>query len=133
MVAMAHPDIEPMVESVKECAGTVYIDGGRAIFTGYPAFEIPAEDICEELQPIADSEHGDAKVKDPRINPGMAFFEYRGRPSGKDNRLGRKGAQIGARYIMGEDLTIHTALPDATGDKLGVLGTEVEDCYKLTH
>jgi hypothetical protein len=133
MVAMAHPDIELMVKSVKESAGTVYLDGGRAIFAGYPTFKFSAECIREKLQPIANSEHRDAKFKDPRINPGMAFFEYRGRSSGKDNRLGRKGAQIGARYIVGEDLAIHTALPDATGDKLGVLGTEVKDCYKLTH
>jgi hypothetical protein len=133
MVAMAHPDIEPMVESVKESAGTVYLDGGRAIFAGHPTFKFSAEYISQKLQTIANSEHGDAKFKNLRINPGMAFFEHRGRSSGKDNRLGRQGAHIGAGYIMGEDLTIHAALPNATGDKLGVLGTEVEYCYKLTH
>jgi hypothetical protein len=63
----------------------------------------------------------------------MTLFEDRCGTPGKDYGLGSQGPQFRCREIMRDDLAVYPAFADAAGDELGVLGTEIEDCYEFTH
>ncbi len=49
------------------------------------------------------------------------------RTAGENHPIGIEGADIGLFHVVGVQLAVDSGLAHAAGDKLGVLGTEIED------
>ncbi len=129
-VAVAHPDGERTGKSVEEEGLVDDIDLGVAVLAGGRGFDLAAEVVHDELQPVADAEDGDAEREHGGIGGGSIGVIDRARAAGEDDAQRIERAELIERRGAGKHDGEDVELADAARDELGVLRTEVEndDC-----
>ena len=88
----------------------------------YPAAQLE----CEELHPVADAEHRDPEIEEPRIQPWRLVGVYRGGAARQDQALGPPPRDLLDRHVVREQLGEHAGLAHPPRDQLRVLPPVVE-------
>ena len=139
LVAVGHPDVEVLAHRhvPERPDGLGHFDAGRAVLAVGGPIDGAAQQLGHELQAVADAEHRDAELEDPRVHHGRAGLLDARRPTGEHDALRREGADLGERHRAGVDLAVDVQLANPAGDELGVLGAEVQDedffCVDVRH
>ena len=100
---------------------------GAAIFRGVGGLDPAAQPIGHELGAIADAQNRHTQIEElSGTGGGVRGIDAAG-AAGEDDALGLPGANELQGRGVGQNLAIHTAGPDAAGDKLLILAAEVQD------
>jgi tetratricopeptide (TPR) repeat protein len=79
------------------------------------------------LHAVADTQDGNAGIKQLRIAEGCPFVPYAGRTAGKNDARRMTVQNLIQRSMPRNNLRINMAFPDAAGDQLGILAAEVQN------
>ena len=134
-IAVAHPHVEQAVafgvlaildveQQIGVAAGA---DLGIAELMHGAGLDLAAELLRHGLHAVADAQHGDVQIPHGLRRGGRIGLQHRLGATGKDDALGREGADVGVADIPGMDLAVDAQLAHAARDELRVLGAEVED------
>ncbi len=127
LVAMAHPDIELFGKAAKERRLRDHFHLRMTVFARRSRLNPPAQVMHDEVQPVADAEHGNVHRKQRRVGGGRVRIVDRAGPAGEDQSQRLECANLldrrGAGQHHGEDVE----LADAARDQLGVLRAEVQN------
>ncbi len=131
-VAVGHPDGQVGGELVEERVFVVdQGDFGVAVLALVGGADLAAEVVRDELQAIADAEHGQAEREDGGVGGWRIAVIDRAGAAGEHDAEGAVGADLlergGAGQHDGEDVL----LADAAGDELCVLGAKIQDDDRL--
>ena len=128
---MGHPDFERSRKAAEKLGIGRQPNLRVSVFAVLCSAHFAAQSVRHELQPVADSEHGQSKLKHARIGRG-SIFVINGRRPARENDSNRR---VLANFFDGGIARKHNRkdilLADASGDQLGILGAEVEDDYRL--
>ena len=133
IVGMAHPGDPCLRQPLEKRGGGVKVGHRFPIFPGVGADDMPTQGIGHQLYPITDAQHWDSQGKNLRIYlGGGGFIDAVGAPC-EDDTDGLFGRKFLQRGIVGEYLTIDSALPNPPGDQLVILPAKIqhEDCLML--
>ena len=127
LVAVAHPHVERGGQAAKELRLGDHVHLRVAVLARGSRLDPPAQVMHDEVQPVADAEHGNAHRKQRGIGGGRVRVVDRAGAAGKDQPQRSQRANLldgrGAGQDNGEDVE----LADAARDQLGVLRAEVQD------
>ncbi len=139
LVAVAHPDIQQGIAVVgngvfdvaQESAGLAglaqHFDLGVAEFTQVGGLHLAAELLGHGLHAVADTEHRHTGVEHVLGGARAARLGHGFRAAGEDDAARVELADLLFGYVPGPQLAVDADFTDATGDELGVLGTEIQD------
>ena len=133
VVAVTHPHIHPAADTFEERVSDVDVDGGGAVLPGAAPFQLSSELLGEELQPVADPQNRYPRFEQGGIHPGMSTIHHRAGPAREHDGFRSELSELAAGDVVGKDFAVDPAFPDPAGDELGILRSEIEDCYDLTH
>ena len=125
LVAVAHPDLRPSGEPGEEAVRR-RLEALRSVLARRSRRHLSAQRLRHRLHAVADAEHGNPKLVDPRVRPRSVLRVDGGRPPGEDDRARPRGNLLRGRVVT-QNLRIDPALTHAPGDQMRVLGAEVED------
>ena len=126
-VAVAVPDIQCCRKFVEEGAFRVAFEFSRAVFAFGRALDLAAESVGDELHAVADAEHGDAEIVDFAVHLrrlGRVNARWTAR---EDDSRGLQLGDGGRFGVVRNDLRVDLTFPNAAGDDLCVLGTEIQN------
>ena len=127
LVAVAHPHLERGGKSVEELRLGDHLHLRVAVLARGCRLNPPAQVVHDEVQPVADAEHGNAHRKQCGISGRRVRVVDRAGATGEDQPQRLERANLldgrGAGKHHGEDVE----LADATRDQLGVLRAEVQN------
>ena len=139
LVAVAHPDVQQGVavlcdgvfDVAQEGAGLAgvaqHFDLGITEFTQGGGLHLAAQLLGHGLHAVADAEHRHTGVEDVLGGTGAARLGHGFRAAGEDDAARIEFADLLFGYVPGPQLAVDADFTDTTGDKLGVLGTEIQD------
>jgi hypothetical protein len=89
--------------------------------------------VGHQLATVADTQNGQAHLKNSGIYMGAGFQVHGIGAAGKDNTDGIKFPDLFYRSLIGLDFAVDIAFTNTAGDKLIILSTEVQDEDFLRH
>ena len=92
---------------------------GQGLHTNITA--IAAQELGEDLEPVADSQHGDPEPEDRLVRQRRLWRIHAGRPAGQDDAAGFQRGDCLRGSVVAHNHRIHIALADAPRDDLSVL------------
>src|SRR5262249_13247732 len=110
---------QPAVAGDEEVAGP--------LFSPRRGHALTAKGIPNGLHPVADPEHGNARLEQPEVGQRCALVVDAGGPAGEDDALVTLGEDLLERLRARDDFGVHGHLADAAGDELAVLCAEIQD------
>ena len=130
MVAVAHPYGTFAVEKkpVKERSGlTQSMQIGVSEFTFSGRYNLAAKVTTHQLHTVAYAQHRNTQLKQFLGNRRGSFFIHRFRPAGENNSAWIKSTDSINAHIKCTQFTKDMSLAHPPGNKLGILGTEIQD------
>ncbi|MNH13722.1 hypothetical protein D3C79_733030 [compost metagenome] len=139
LVTVAHPDVQQGVavggdgvfDVAQQGAGltglTQHFDLGITKLTFGGRLHLATELLGHGLHAVADAEHRHAGVEHVLGGAGAAGLGHGLGAAGEDDAVGIEFADLRFGHIPGPQFAVDTDLTDTAGDKLGVLGTEIQD------
>ncbi len=132
---MAIPDAEGRRNPGKEFTAAAFRralavaegQAGAAVFAALGFFDLAAEVVGNPLHAVADSEHRNAEVKNPRIALRRIGVINRTGPAGKDYARWLELANFLHGGATGQDGRENLLLVDAARDELRILSAEIEN------
>ena len=124
-VAVAHPADKLRVQALEQDRGVQHVQPRLAeLFQGCRR-DLAAQVVRHRLHPVADAENRQAEVIDGSVYLRCPLVIDGRRTAGQDqaDRITRLDDVQGR--VVGQDLAVDVAFPDAPGDELGVLRPEV--------
>jgi Zn-dependent M28 family amino/carboxypeptidase len=104
---------------------------GTAVFAVFGRMDFSSVLVGHQLSAIADTEHRVFFAESRKIRVGGRFVANRIRASGK-NYAFEVGPKSG-NFIVRVDFAVDIEFPDAAGNQLGILGSEIEDQNHFMH
>ena len=130
-VAVGHPYLRVIWNPFKQGALSLYMHDGAAVLTGYGGIDLPAVAVGDVLSTVADAEHREAALDAGKIGRGGLRVADRPRTAREDHAA---DTLVEGWYpVEWMDFAVNVQLPEPAADKLGDLGTEVEDDDFLRH
>ena len=99
------------------------------VFTLGRCIHLAAEGVGEGLHPITDAEDGKSAFKDELLDVRCVLLVDRFGTAGQNKSLRWDRKDFFLRRIPWEEFAIDLRFAYAPGDDLGILGTEVQNCY----
>ncbi|MNE20302.1 hypothetical protein D3C80_1134140 [compost metagenome] len=135
LVAVAHPHVQRqhavvvhvVFDAVEQTALADQIDAGVAELAQVGTLHLAAQLLGHGLHAVADAEQRHAQLEHRLRRARAVFFVHRLGTAGEDDAAGVELADGVVAQVERVDLGVHADLAHATGDQLGVLGTEVQD------
>ena len=130
MVAMAHPDRalpidKKTVEQRPRLTGSQQIGMTELTLSG--RHDLAAEMTAHQLHAVADAQHRHTQLEQLLGNRGSPRFVDRLWPAGENDPGWRKGADRRHIHVKRMQFAEDMGFTHPAGDKLGVLGTEIEN------
>ena len=126
-VSMAHPADLLAGLVAEELAGlTDHLELGTPELGRVGAGDFAAELLRHELHAVADAEHRQPELEQPRIDARGVVGVHRRGPAGEDDGSSLAADRLCRRDRTRHELRVHAALAHSPGDQLSVLATEVE-------
>ena len=126
-VAVAHPDGVGRRQVLQQRAGLRDVELGPAVLPVAGRRDLPAEVLRHQLVAVADPEHRDAEVEQPRVDLRRALLVDAQRAAGQDDAGRALRRELGSRQVVRDDLGVDVRLAHPPGDQLGVLRPEIDD------
>ena len=127
LVAVAHPAARPFPHAGKELSRLLDDQFRETVFPLVRPDDLAPQGVDHELQAVADPEDRDPELEDPLVHPRRSRLVDRGGAAGEDDPLGLEGADLFEADPRRFDLAVDLVFPDAPGDELVVLGSEIDD------
>src|SRR5690554_864934 len=134
-VAVAHPDVQQGITSRSQVVGNV--GQQRALGTNLHlgitklallgAGHSAAELLGHGLHAVANTQNRNTLIEQAFRSTGTTQLGYRFRTTGQNDAFGIELVEFFVGNIKGPDLAVHADFPNATGDQLNVLGTEIKN------
>ena len=137
-VPVAHPHVQHAGQPVGQPVALHHLHGGSSELGGGGALHRATQTLRHSLEAVADAEHRHPTGEQVRGDLGGSRLIDRLWTAGQDDRLGVARQHVCDGRGVRHDLGVDVCLPDATGDELGVLRTEVDDddwtrCHARKH
>jgi len=129
---MRHPNRKLRRQSLKKLrVGLLDLDLGMPILAFRSGAHFAAEGIDHELQSIADTEHGEAKLEDTFVGVRSVLVIDRRWTARQNNPDGMVAANLFERGIEGENDREDFLFADAARNQLRILRAKVKDNDRL--
>ena len=131
-VAVAHPHLRLLLESLEERVGGVYgLQVGAAVFAAVGLLHLAAERMADELGAIADAQHGQTTHEARQVYlEGLGIVHAVGRTAEDD---AYHVAIVLGVLVVRQNLAKRIEFAHTPADELGGLRTEVENNDFLLH
>ena len=116
-----------LLDPEEEGAPPLTADAGDPVFPVLRAADLAAQKVGDQLHPVADPQHGDAKLEQLLRDPRRVGVVHAGRPAGEDYPGRREVAHELRSHVEGVDLAVDALLPHTPRDEHRVLRPEVQD------
>src|SRR5690554_1864108 len=134
-VAVAHPYVQQGITGRRQVVSNVCQQRalGTNLHLGITKLALlgaghsAAELLGHGLHAIANAQNRDAFVEQAFRSTGTTQLGYRLRTTGQNDAFGIELGEFFVCDIKGLDLAVNPDFPNATGDQLGVLGTEIKN------
>ena len=135
LVAMAHPHVQAqyavvvdvVFDAVQQAALADHVNTGVAELAQLGTFDLAAHLLGHGLHAVADAQQRDLEVEHRLRCTRAVGFVDRLRATGQDDAARVEFADRFIVHVERVQFAVHADFAYATGDQLGVLGTEVED------
>ena len=98
-----------------------------AVFALLARLDLAAQVLGQQLQAVADAEHGDAELEDRGVGQRRGLRIHARRAAREDDALGLERRDFRGGRVVAQDDRIDVALADAPRNDLRVLRAEVQD------
>ena len=127
LVAVAHPAARLLLHAGEEPPRLLDDQFGEAVLPLVRPDHLAAQGVDHELEAVADPQDRNPEIEDPLVHPRRSRLVDGGGAAGKDDPLGPEGADLFEVDPRRLDLAVDLMFPDAPGDELVVLGSEIDD------
>ena len=103
------------------------VELSEAIFAAVALFNLPSQEVSDQLLPVANSQHCRANAQQPGIDGGAASIVDARWAARDDNAL--PSCKFGGWSFTRSYFRVDAEIADFSGDQVAVLSTSVEDRY----
>ena len=134
IVPVAHPGDALLRKSPEQGAVRIENRLGLAVFPCSGVLgggDKSSQGLGQDLAAVADAQDRHPQGEHPRVRLGRIRQIDAVGPAGEDDADGIEAADLLQGHVVGVQLTIDLLLPDAPGDQLVILSTEIKDQNSL--
>ena len=126
-VSVAHPHGGLVVHALEQLARVVPMDDREAVLPRLRRHDVSAQLVRYQLHAVADAQHRNAAVEDPRLRQRRAIVVNRGGASGENDALQVEPGHSIPRCMRLDELAVDVLLAQAARYQTAVLRAEVDD------
>ncbi len=127
-VAVTHPAARLLLDAGEDAAPLLPdVQFGESVLPLVRTDHLAAQGVDHELEAVTDPQDRNPEIEDPLVHPRRVRLVDGGGPAGKDDPFGPELPDLFDIDPRRLDLAVDLMFPDAPGDELVVLRSEIDD------